>query len=60
MLSDPQKNKINETKYQVYVLNKMRSRKKHLIFFFKKKNIKSFSQECVTTSLSLIDSNERH
>ena len=60
MLSDPQKNKINETKYQVYVLNKMCLfflEKKHLIFFLKK-NIKSFSQECVTTSLSLIDSSK--
>ena len=58
MLSDPQKNKINDTKYQVYVLNKMClyfSRQKTSYLFFKK-NIKSFSQECVTTSLSLIDS----
>ena len=75
MLSDPQKNKNNETKYPVYFLNKMciffSRKKKHLSFFLKKniksfflkKNIKSFSQECVTTSLSLIDSckiNERH
>ena len=43
MLSDPQKNKINDTKYQVYVLNKMRSRKKHLIFFLKKKDQIFFS-----------------
>ena len=49
MLSDPQKNKNNETKYPVYVLNKMCiffSRKK-TSYLFLKKNIKSFSQECV-------------
>ena len=33
------------------------SKKKHLSFFLKK-NIKSFSQECVTTYLSLIDNSK--
>ena len=59
MLSDPQKNKINDTKYQDYVLNKMcLFFSKKTSYLFLKKNIKSFSQECVTTSLSLIDSSK--